>query len=712
MILALLLTTAFLHSGDMQGTVLGPGGRPVAGAIIRAGGLRTTTDAKGAFALEAPGGRVRIEAPGFEAQERQAQAGEPLLVLLEPEAKGAVVEVTEGSGYSSQEGTSSTLSRLEVYTTPGAAADTFQAVKGLPGVSNASEGAELYVRGGKPEEVGIYLNGARLARPFHHPNTQGGIFAAVDTALVTRVDFIPGGFSAKYGDALSAVLDISTEVATPLPARNLMLLVPSQGASVDHPMGAGLFRASVRRSDPVLLDKWYGLAPRFEESPLSSDVQLNWQQPVGATTRLSATALGIRDHLATEVTIANLRDSYRNRNDNLAGSLQAAGTLGTAWAWQVVAGWSRFRQAWTFNRWGLETREATTFLRAEGTWAAGPDHTLEGGVDRDRTSREPKGTVPFDLDNWNPASAPRTFAYGFDGARTGAYLTWRSILGPRLGLSLGGRMDRYGLQRETTGDLRATLSVLLREGSTLRLAAGSFHQAPPLDQMDPRSGNPDLRVLRANHWVVAYDTAFTAGRAAWNLRAEAYRKDYRHLVVEDPVLRYASRGRGEAQGLDLLVKRSAPGWRAWIGYGYLDTRRLEGKQLALGPVPTSVPHNVTAVSTHTLRPGLELAASFRYATGAPATAIVGARPNPAGGWDPVEGPRYGERLPAYARGDLRLTRIQAWKGVRVVTFAEVMNVLNRHNAARYTYTPDFSRKGIEESYFSRRILVAGVNLAW
>lgn len=711
MILALLIPALLAPAAEVRGTVLAPGGRPVAGATVRQGAHAATTDGKGAFVLPLSAGPVRIEAPGFEAQDREALPGEPLLVLLAPEARGAVVEVTEGSGYSSQEGTSSTLSRLEVYTTPGAAADTFQAVKGLPGVSNASEGAELFVRGGKPDEVGIYLNGARLARPFHHPNTQGGIFAAVDTALVTRVDFIPGGFSAKYSDALSAVLDISTEVATPHASRAVMLLVPSQGASADQPLGPGLLRASARRSDPVLLDKWYGLAPRFEESPLSTDVQLNWQQPVGATTRLSATVLGIRDHLATEVTLANLKDTYRNRNDNLLGSLQASGTLGSAWAWQVVAGWSRFRQAWTFNRWGLDTRETTAFLRAEATWAVG-DHTLEGGVDRDRTARDPRGTVPFDLANWNPASAPRTFAYGFDAARTGAYLTWRGVLGPRLGLSLGGRADRYALQRETTGDCRATLSILLREGSTLRLAAGSFHQAPPLDQLDPHSGNPDLRVLRATHWVAAWDTAFQARGAAWNLRAEAYRKDYRRLVVEDPALRYASGGRGEAQGLDLLVKRSAPGWRAWIGYGYLHTRRRDGKQLALGPVPTSVPHNLTAVSTHTLRPGLELAASFRYATGAPATPVVGANPNPGGGWDPVEGPRYGDRLPAYARGDLRLTRIQAWKGLRVVTFAEVMNVLNRHNAARYTYTPDFSRRHIEESYFSRRILVVGVNLAW
>ena len=190
----------------LGGVVMGSGGVPIAGAMVAAGDQHVLTDAKGCFSLKEQGPTtLRISAKGFSPQEREAKPGETLLVLLEREAPGATVEVVEGSGYFS-EGPSSSISRLEIYMTPGAAADAFQATKALPGVSNTSEGAELFVRGGKPEEVGIYLNGGRLPRPYHHPNTQGGIFSSVDTAMVTRLDFIPGGFSAKYGDALSARL--------------------------------------------------------------------------------------------------------------------------------------------------------------------------------------------------------------------------------------------------------------------------------------------------------------------------------------------------------------------------------------------------------------------------------------------------------------------------------------------------------------------------
>ena len=707
--LAVLLQAAL----ELSGVVLGPGGKPLPGAQVEVGPRRVQTDAKGRFTLpmETSGTvPVHISAAGMDSQTRSGQPGEPLLVLLTPTPQGAMVEVVEGSGYSSQDGSTSTLSRMDIYMTPGAAADVMQAAKGLPGVSNASEGAELFVRGGKPEEVGIWLNGGHLTRPFHHPNTQGGIFSAVDTALVTRVDFVPGAFSARYGDALSAVLDISTEQSTPVTTNTLLLTLPTQGYAAERPVGVGLLRASVRRSDPVLLDKWYGLAPSFEESPLSHDGQLNWQQPLGSG-RLVATGLFSQDHLATDITIANLKDAYHNHSDTRFGALQWNGTLGESAGLSFSASESHTRIAWTFNRWGIDQSERSRSARAELTLPFGEVITLEGGADLDRTHLDPTGQVPFDLANWNPESTGRSFTYGFDTGRTGAYLTTRLRLSPKWGLSLGGRLDRYALEHESTRDVRGTLSYLINEGITFRLAGGTFHQAPPTNMVDPHAGNPDLKIMRATHALASLDAAWK-GSATWNLRLEAYRKDYDHLVVEDPALRYVSSGRGFAQGLDLLLKAALPGWHGWIGYGYLDTERKEGKQPILGPAPTSVPHNLTAVSSHTLAQGWELAGTFRYASGSPVTPVLGATLDPRGGWDPIEGSRYSDHLPVYDRVDLRLTHLFHCWGVNCVVFGEVMNLLARHNAASYAYSADFSERHINESYFSRRLLVAGASLTW
>lgn len=695
---------------EVQGIVLVPGGKPLAGALIQVGSVRATTDAKGAFRLALEhSGDISICAPGYQTQTRRVEPGQAIAVMLQLEAV-AVVEVVEGSGYGSTEGTTSTLNRMDIYTTPGAAADAFQAVKGLPGVSNTSEGDELFVRGGKPDEVGIYLNGGRLLRPFHHPNTQGGIFTTVDTAMVTHLDFVPGGFSVRYGDALSAVVDLSTEVDLPTRATTALVTLPTQGIQADRLVGPGLLRGSVRHSDPVLLDKWYGLAPNFQESPVSYDGQLNWQQELGPG-RVQVTLMGNRDHLATDVRIANQRDTYTNRSNSTYANLQWHGALSETTGLNVAFSRNTFNQIWSFGPWGIDQSETSDFTRVEFTRQIGDGYCLEGGVDGSRQAYEPEGQVPFDLANWNPPAAARTFNYAFDGKRGGAYLTWRGRFGPKWGLSLGGRSDHYDLLGETTRDLRGTLSFLIREGVTFRAAWGTFHQAPTLQQLDPHSGNSALPAQRATHALLAFDATWGSA-TTWNLRVETYRKDYDHLVLEDPLFRYTGEGRGYAQGVDLLVKASLAGFRGWIGYGYLDTKRREGNQEVLGTVPTSVPQNLTAVGTWTLRAGLELAASWRYASGAPVTPILGGRPNAGSGFDPLEGGTYADRLPAYGRSDLRLTRLFAWKGVRIAAFGEVMNLLNRHNASSYSYSSDFSVRKVEESYFSRRILVMGASINW
>ncbi|MBI3129927.1 MAG: TonB-dependent receptor [Acidobacteria bacterium] len=694
---------------ELSGVVLGPGNRPVAGAVVEGGGRSVKTDAAGRFRFVAGEPlQLRISTPGLEPQTRQAHPGQSLVVLLQPQAM-AVVEVTEGSGYTSQEGATSSLSRMDIYTTPGAAADVFQAVKGLPGVSNASEGAELFVRGGKPDEVGIFLNGGRLARPFHHPSTQGGIFSAVDTALVTKVGFVPGGFSARYGDALSAVLDLSTEVEEPRTGGSLLLAIPTQGLMAEAKVAGAALRGSVRRASPELLDRWYGLAPSFEESPENLDAQVGWQQDLGPG-RLQLTALGSRSHLGVDTRIGNQMGTYLNQSHSAYGAAQWRQALGDSGSLLLVASRNAFAQAWSFGGWGIDAHEATDHGRVEVTQVLGPAHTLEGGLEATRLHRTPEGRVPFDLANWNPGAPARTFAYAFEGRREGAYLTWRWQLAPAWGFSLGGRRDRYRLPDEITRDLRGTLSYLLQEGVTLRASWGTFHQAPGPEQLDPYAGNPELKVQRATHALLSLDAAWK-GTADWNLRVELYRKDYDRLVVEDPALRYLSSGRGYARGLDLFLKARRGTWRGWVGYGYLDTRRKEGKQFDLGPVPTSVPHNLTAVAQWNPQPGWEWAISWRYATGAPITPILGGTPN-GSTFDPIEGPRYGDRLPLYHRADLRLTRLLAWKGLRIAAFAEVMNLLDRHNASAYSYSADFSRRSPEESYFSRRILVAGASLSW
>jgi hypothetical protein len=64
------------------------------------------------------------------------------------------------------------------------------------------------VRGGTYDENLVLVNGARVYEPFHvkeEPLASIGVF---NIDMVRKIDFVSGGFSAEYGDALGSVLNV------------------------------------------------------------------------------------------------------------------------------------------------------------------------------------------------------------------------------------------------------------------------------------------------------------------------------------------------------------------------------------------------------------------------------------------------------------------------------------------------------------------------
>jgi len=87
--------------------------------------------------------------------------------------------------------------------------DVLRSVQMLPGVStNNSFSAKFNVRGGNYDENLVLVNDTQVYEPFHIKEADNASIGIFNSNLVKSVDFIPGGFSAKYGDKLSSVLNI------------------------------------------------------------------------------------------------------------------------------------------------------------------------------------------------------------------------------------------------------------------------------------------------------------------------------------------------------------------------------------------------------------------------------------------------------------------------------------------------------------------------
>lgn len=87
--------------------------------------------------------------------------------------------------------------------------DIFRSIQSLPGIAvNNEASAKFNVRGGNFDENLIIVNNSQVYEPFHLKMANNASIGIFNKELMKKVNLIAGGFSAKYGDRLSSVLDI------------------------------------------------------------------------------------------------------------------------------------------------------------------------------------------------------------------------------------------------------------------------------------------------------------------------------------------------------------------------------------------------------------------------------------------------------------------------------------------------------------------------
>ena len=83
--------------------------------------------------------------------------------------------------------------------------DVFRTLQMLPGVQTTSDfSSALYVRGSTPDQNLIMLDGIVIYNPYH----LGGIFSTFNTDAIKEADFHAGGFPARYGGRMGAILNV------------------------------------------------------------------------------------------------------------------------------------------------------------------------------------------------------------------------------------------------------------------------------------------------------------------------------------------------------------------------------------------------------------------------------------------------------------------------------------------------------------------------
>ena len=148
---------------------------------------------------------------GIYKQEISLSEGQP--VRLEIRLKEEVIETSEilvtaerQKFEKSMESSQISLDLREINSVPAfVEPDIFRTLQMLPGVQTTSDfSSALYVRGSTPDQNLIMLDGITVYNPYH----LGGIFSTFNTDAIKEADFHAGGFPARYGGRMGAILNV------------------------------------------------------------------------------------------------------------------------------------------------------------------------------------------------------------------------------------------------------------------------------------------------------------------------------------------------------------------------------------------------------------------------------------------------------------------------------------------------------------------------
>ena len=261
---------------------------------------------------------IKFSAPGYELQVKTdivVLSSRPADVTVELISKGYTTDIIDVEAKyfnkSPDESTSNfNLDFEEVRRAPGAAEDIMRMVQVLPGVAPGNDQRnDLIVRGGSPSENLTMIDGIEIPNVNHYPSqgSSSGPIAMINVKFIDDVNFSTGGFSARYGDRLSSVLDIKfRDGYRKSILSDINLSTAGFGGVFEGPLFSekGSFLISVRRSYLNLIKG----AIRMAAVPNYWDFNLKTIYDINKNNKLTFIGIGGLDEISFEGDASKISD--------------------------------------------------------------------------------------------------------------------------------------------------------------------------------------------------------------------------------------------------------------------------------------------------------------------------------------------------------------------------------------------------------------------
>lgn len=704
----------------IKGTVKNKEGKPVEGAnlVIEGSIDGATADEKGYFEFETDKtGQNTLLITAIDYSDKKInldiEIGRTItleITLTKTSYQTDEITVT-ASSFTSGENSRVTLTPLEIARIPGANADLYRAITTFPGSNQVDEGSKIAVRGGDPSEVLTILDGASLYNPFLFDNDYNSTtFSTVNPWGMKGINFSSGGFPARYGNVLSAVLDLQTYDNYLSSGMFLILGLANASLSGVYSANGGRFGASISAGQ-------FFVKPFFELNRITTDYsQVPNASNVGGTIVLKTGNTGLMKLYANysynNVGIRNTSPTfdgyYYGKAHNFFTNLKYSFAPTSVSLLNMSLSYSLYRKESSYSILNNNNDDIYAKFRADYSIPINQTIDFGTGVEYEYTGYNLNGTVPLYFYNLKENAPFINIDYKEKNGRFGTYAEGKFRPLNDLLIVGGVRGDYYSISEKLIVDPRISIAYRIGGNSFIRAATGIYHQNPYLQNFS--SGNKtDIKPEQAVHYILGYEYN---RENDYILRIESYYKNYSNLVSYNPVtFKSESSGSGYAKGVDVFLKiRLKPKFNGWISYAYSDSKRKQFDSAPEVSAAYDITHSLSIVGSYNISNRLTVGASFRTNTGKPYTPVNGSYFDPVNNiYIPVYAERNSDRLPVYYRIDLNAQYLFSLFGKFAVAFLALNNLLNNDNLYEYSYNYDYTQR-ISIGSDNPRIIYFGIGM--
>ncbi len=586
------------------------------------------------------------------------------------------------------------LKPLDIVTIAGGAADIINAIQTLPGVQrNGGDQTGLLVRGGDASESMVIIDGITSQNAFFSNVPGVSQRSRFNPFQFKGTTFSSGGYSSRFGQALSSVLDLQTNDLPSVSTINIGLNLT----------GISVSGSSLMNNNAIeYTGSYLNLAPylaitktnfNYYKNPQGGTFSTRWVSKVDDKGMFkmnlseSITQQGITipdpENFSTKI-------NFGNKNENTFFNMSYSYISTDKLRYYTAFSFSNNTDNIKYGNYPLYRHDTRLQGRAELNYEFTRRFYLLTGLEiqhigydqilKDTTSGRflDSQIAGYIETEWKPAK--------WFGLKTGVRAEYSDLL--------------------SKGDVAPRISLAIKTGekSPMSVAYGIFYQTAP-SQYLLQGYKPGFQ--QAVHYIINYQRI----KNDRTFRIEAYFKSYNQLIHEKDVSYDPNQyrfyfstvdnsGSGFAKGFDIFLrdKKSIENCEYWISYSYIDTKRLYRDYPSKATPEFVSPHNLNIITKYFIyKIQTNISLSYNYASGRTY-------------YNPDNAIFLGDKTPDYHNLSLSISYLTTLRKMFTVIYLSVDNITDRHNILGYRYSVDGSdRYPVVPSTY--RTIFFGINLS-